>query len=36
LIEAKIKEGIFVGPQKRKFKKDTTFDSVLIEVEIAA
>jgi hypothetical protein len=36
LIEAKVKEGIFVGPQKRKLKRDTTFDSILIEFEIAA
>jgi hypothetical protein len=36
LSETKIMEGIFVGPQVRKLTKDTTFDSVLNEVELAA
>jgi hypothetical protein len=36
LSEAKIKEGIFVGPQIRELAKDKTFDSVLNEVELAA
>jgi hypothetical protein len=36
LSEAKIKEGIFVGPQARKLTEDKTFDSVLNEVELAA
>jgi hypothetical protein len=36
LSEAKIKEGIFVGPQIRELTKDKTFDSVLNEVELAA
>jgi hypothetical protein len=36
LSEAKIKEGIFVGPQIREITKDKTFDSVLNEVELAA
>jgi hypothetical protein len=29
LSEAKIKEGIFVGPQRRELTKDKTFDSIL-------
>jgi hypothetical protein len=36
LSEAKIKEGIFVGPQIRGLTKDKTFDSILNEVELAA
>jgi hypothetical protein len=36
LSEAKIKEGIFVGPQIRELTKDKTFDSILNEVELAA
>jgi hypothetical protein len=36
LSAAKIKEGIFVGPQTRELKKDKTFDSILNEVELAA
>jgi hypothetical protein len=36
LSEAKIKEGIFVGPQIREPTKDKTFDSVLNEVELSA
>jgi hypothetical protein len=36
LIEAKIKEGIFVSPQIRKLTKDKTFDSILNEVQLAA
>jgi hypothetical protein len=36
LSEAKLKEGIFVGPQTRKLTKDKNFDSILNEVELAA
>jgi hypothetical protein len=36
LSEAKIKEGIFVGPQIRELTKDKTFDSILNKVELAA
>jgi hypothetical protein len=36
LSEAKIKEGIFVGPQIRELTKDKTFDSILNEGELAA
>jgi hypothetical protein len=36
LSEAKIKEGIFVGPQIRELTKDKTSDSALNEVELAA
>jgi hypothetical protein len=36
LSEAKIKEGIFVGPQIRELAKDKTFDSIFNEVELAA
>jgi hypothetical protein len=36
LSEAKIKEGISVGPQIRELTKDKTFDSILNEVELAA
>jgi hypothetical protein len=34
LSEAKIKEGIFVGPQIRELAKDKNFDSILNEVEL--
>ncbi|GBL89311.1 hypothetical protein AVEN_225844-1 [Araneus ventricosus] len=34
--EAKIKEGIFVGPQIRQLMKDLVFESKLIEKEAAA
>lgn len=36
LSEAKLKEGIFVGPQIRKILDDTKFESLLTEVEKAA
>jgi hypothetical protein len=36
LSEAKIKEGIFVGPQIRNLTNDKTFDCILNEVELAA
>jgi hypothetical protein len=36
LSEAKIKEGIFVGPQIRELTKDKNFDSIFNEVELAA
>jgi hypothetical protein len=36
LSEAKLKEGIFVGPQIRELTKDKTLDSILNEVEPAA
>jgi hypothetical protein len=36
LSEAKIKEGIFIGPQIRELTKDKTFDSILNEGELAA
>jgi hypothetical protein len=36
LSEAKIKEGIFVGPQIRELTKNKTFDSILNEVELAS
>jgi hypothetical protein len=36
LSEAKIKEGIFVGPQIRELTKNKTFDSIFNEVELAA
>jgi hypothetical protein len=36
LSEAKIKEGIFVGPQIRELTKDKTFDSIFNEVELEA
>jgi hypothetical protein len=36
LSEAKIREGIFVGPQIRELTKDKTFDSILNEFELAA
>jgi hypothetical protein len=36
LSEAKIKEGIFVGPQIRELTKDKTFDSILNKVELAS
>jgi hypothetical protein len=36
LSEAKIKEGIFVGPQIRKLTNDKIFVSILNEVELAA
>jgi hypothetical protein len=36
LSDAKIKEGIFVGPQIRELTKDKTFDYILNEVELAA
>lgn len=36
LSEAKVKEGIFVGPQIRKLLKDPTFDSKLTNIELAA
>lgn len=36
LSEAKLKEGIFVGPQIRKLLKDPTFDTKLTDIQLAA
>ena len=36
LSEAKLKESIFVGPQKRKLLKEPTFNAKLINLELVA
>lgn len=36
MIVAKLKKGIFVGPQIRKILKDQKFEEKLIEVELVA